>query len=63
MFADSFRALSIHCVGKGLGTSFLYKVQVPRNPASRAAVPRHSTAFLFSRQQQHTQMYDYEMAV
>ena len=61
MFADSFCVLSMHCVGKGLGTSFLYKVQVPRNPSSRSVVPSDSAAFLFSRQQ-HTEMYDYEMA-
>ena len=25
MFADSFRLVSIHCVARGLGASFLYK--------------------------------------
>jgi len=28
MFADSFRVVSIHCVARGLGASFLYKVPI-----------------------------------
>jgi len=40
MFADSFSVLSIHCVPRGLGASFLYKC------LHRAVVPCDSTAFL-----------------
>jgi len=35
MFADSFSVLSIHCVARGLGASFLYKC-----PASRCGFLR-----------------------
>jgi len=41
MFADSFSVVSIHCVARGLGASFLYKC------LHRAVVPCDSTAFLF----------------
>jgi len=45
MFADTFSAVSIHCVARGLGSSFLYNLC----PAPhRAVVAYDSTAFLFS---------------
>jgi len=41
MFADSFSGLSIHCVARKLGASFLYKCPVSRGGSC------DSTAFLF----------------
>jgi len=35
MFADSFSVLSIHCVARGLGASFLYKCPASRGGSLR----------------------------
>jgi len=43
MFADSFSVLSIHCVARGLGVSFLYKC------LHRVAVQCDSTPFLLNK--------------
>jgi len=42
MFADSFNVLSIHCVARGLGASFLYKC-----PASRGGSLRQHGLLVF----------------
>jgi len=44
MFVDSFSVLSIHCVARGLGASFLYK-----SALHRAVFSSDSTAFLFNK--------------
>jgi len=35
MFADSFNVVSIHCLARGLGASFLYKCPASRGSSSR----------------------------
>jgi len=39
IFADSFGVLSIHCVARGLGSSFLYKCPASRDGSHATARP------------------------
>jgi len=53
-FADSFSVLSIHCVARGLGASFLYKC-----PASRGGSLRHNSLLVaYSSRQRVPTLYN-----